>query len=263
MISTANARDVRRQSFAQPLPLDSTLSELCNETPSHAFLVNPASQNTYLYLTEYIKSMSEQWFKTRLGGLKILDWGTGKGHMTYLLQKQHASVTSCDIDDQSNDSSFGQHTPVIAKCGIPVVPLRHEFLLPFANNSFDVVLSVGVLEHVPHEEKSLDELHRILRPGGLFFCFYRPQRFSWTQQIARLRGDNYHDRLYTHAKVTRLLRNANFSPLDIWQRALFPKNTVRYRNYRRAEIWDQRLCSRAPLRHFATNLEFVAFKPMS
>ncbi len=261
MISTASARDIRRQCFARPLPLNSKLSELCAETPSHAFLVNPASQNTYLYLAEYIKLFSEQWFQKRLGTLKLLDWGTGKGHMTYLLQEQDASVTSCDIDDQSNDSAFGQPTPIIAKCGIPILPLRHEFLLPFANDSFDVVLSVGVLEHVPNEEKSLNELHRVLRPGGLFFCFYLPQRFSWTQQIARLKGDNYHDRLYTPSLVTELLKNAGFRPLDIWQRALFPKNTVRYRNYRSAETWDQKLCAGTPLRHLATNLEFVAVKP--
>jgi hypothetical protein len=61
--------------------------------------------------------------------------------------------------------------------------------------------------------------------------------------------------------VTRLLQNADFRPVDIWQRALFPKNTFHYRNYRSAESWDQKLCAHTPLRHFATNLEFVAFKP--
>lgn len=38
--------------------------------------------------------------------------------------------------------------------------------MPFADNSFDVVLCNHVLEHVPNDRQALREIHRVLRPGG-------------------------------------------------------------------------------------------------
>lgn len=236
---------------------------MCAGHTSHAFLINPASQNTYLYLTAYIKNLSEAWLGRPFQQVEILDWGSGKGHMSYLLKTAGARVASCDVSTDASDSSFGQNTPIISHQGIHVTPLNHDFLLPYADSSFDAVISMGVLEHVPREKESLKELHRVLRPGGLFFCFYLPQRFSWTQKIQHIRGDHYHDRLYDKAIVTSLLHEAAFTPIDIWQRALFPKNTVNYRDYQKAEAWDQFLTEKTPFRHLATNIECVAYKAPS
>jgi SAM-dependent methyltransferase len=38
--------------------------------------------------------------------------------------------------------------------------------LPFADCSFDLVYSWGVLHHTPDTERALDEVHRVLRPGA-------------------------------------------------------------------------------------------------
>jgi len=57
-----------------------------------------------------------------------------------------------------------------------VAPLMHKpFVacdatrLPFENDSFDAVWSVTVLEHVPDPETALEEMRRVLKPGGLLF----------------------------------------------------------------------------------------------
>jgi len=39
--------------------------------------------------------------------------------------------------------------------------------LPFADNEFDVVLCNHVLEHIPNDTKAMQELYRILKPGGM------------------------------------------------------------------------------------------------
>ena len=39
--------------------------------------------------------------------------------------------------------------------------------LPFPENSFDAIWTITVLEHVPHPERGLEEMHRVLKPGGL------------------------------------------------------------------------------------------------
>ena len=51
-------------------------------------------------------------------------------------------------------------------------------VLPFADATVDVVVSVSLLEHVPDPERVLDEIRRVLKPGGLvltdipFVCGY-------------------------------------------------------------------------------------------
>jgi SAM-dependent methyltransferase len=189
-----------------------------------------------------------------------LDWGCGKGHSTYLLNKLGVKIQSCDIISDEEDSAFGQETPIIKSCDINVIPLNHEYLLPFDDNSFDVVLSMGVLEHVQNDSLSLKEIYRILNKGSLFFCFFLPQRFSWTQFISKRMGDNYHDRLYTRTNVERLLKNADFEIKDFWHRQLFPKNTVKYFSPHFFEMVDQSLVKYTPLKYLATNVEFVAQK---
>ncbi|MEO8695225.1 MAG: methyltransferase domain-containing protein [Acidimicrobiales bacterium] len=41
--------------------------------------------------------------------------------------------------------------------------------LPFADDTFDAVFSQAVLEHVPDPQRAVDEMHRVLRPGGEIF----------------------------------------------------------------------------------------------
>ena len=103
-------------------------------------------------------------------------------------------VDSYDILSDKDDSSFGQQTPIITKFGIQVRPLEHEYNLPYDDNAFDIVLSVGVLEHVPNDVASMAEIRRVLKPGGLFFpASFFQLNLLWTQKVAHLRGNNYHD----------------------------------------------------------------------
>jgi SAM-dependent methyltransferase len=165
---------------------------------------------------------------------------------------------SCDIERGADDSAFGQETPIIAAENIDVVPLRDTVKLPFESESFDIVLSMGVLEHVENDLASLMEIHRILKPRGLFFCFFLPFVGSWTQYLMRSKGDNYHDRLYTKSKVNSLLKETGFELQDFWHRQLLPKNSVRYPAYHVFESVDQALVRFTPLKYLATNIEFVA-----
>ncbi len=49
--------------------------------------------------------------------------------------------------------------------------------LPFADNSFDVILCNHVLEHIPDDTKAMQELYRIMKPGGMGI-FQVPQDLS-------------------------------------------------------------------------------------
>mgnify|MGYP000871092345 FL=1 len=254
-------KEIRNNSFRKYIPLNQKLLNIINDIDKDYFLSkNPAGQNIYLYLCEYVKNFSEWYFKKSPQNLKVLDWGCGKGQVTFLLKEMNFNVISCDLNKKTNDSAFGQIAPIIEKANIKIIPLEHEYLLPFSNECFDIVLSFGVLEHVSNDQESLKEINRVLKPEGLFFCFNLPYFLSWTQRLAHFKGDFYHNRLYNKNKVINLLNKSNFYLIDLWHRQLFPKNNIKYSKYRVFETIDQFLVAHTFLKYFATSIEFVAYK---
>jgi SAM-dependent methyltransferase len=238
------------------------MREVAATLPTHAFLNNPAGQNLYVYLTRFVKALSEKHFRRPFNQVAVLDWGCGKGHVSKLLRDlSPGRLESCDLVTDEDDSAFGQETPIIKHFGIDVTPLRHEWTLPYESETFDAILSVGVLEHVPNDRASLLEIKRVLKPGGLFFCFFLPTNLAWTQKIAHWRGNFYHDRFYNERLVKEMLASAKLDLLDLWFRQILPKNNVRYPKFRFFEKMDQLVTENTPLRYFATNIEFVALKP--
>jgi len=259
-----SVRSLRTEIFSKPWPLDQEILETAAMERSHSFLANPASQYLFVYLSRFVKAYSEKHFGCPFRDLSVLDWGCGKGHNSKLIRDLGPKqLDSCDLLSERDDSTFGQKVPLIERFGIQVKPLKHEYILPYESATFDLLLSVGVLEHVSNERASLVEIKRVLKPQGLFFCFFLPTRLSWTQLICRRLGDNYHDRLYTKDKVTELLSSAGLDLLDMWYRQFLPKHSVRYPNFRLFEKIDQFITENTPLRYFATNIEFVAVKPSS
>jgi len=57
--------------------------------------------------------------------------------------------------------------------------------LPFCDGSFDLVTMNMVVEHLLHPERQLEEVRRILAPGGLL-VFHTPNSFGYTTMMARL-----------------------------------------------------------------------------
>lgn len=252
-VTHGKAKAIRRACFARKLPLDRRLAAAARELPGHAFLTNPASQNVYLYLVDYVEHLSAAWWGREIENLRVLDWGCGRGHVTLLLKQRGANVTACDV-------AVGVAGPLLELAGQRVIALEHDCVLPFEGGRFDVVVSFGVLEHVPSDVDSLVEIRRVLKDGGLLFCFYVPYFLSWTQRVMRLRGGSYHNRLYSKRRIRGLASRAGFDVLDIWHRQLLPKISLRYPCYRSFESMDQFLTDYTLLKYLATNIEFVACK---
>lgn len=247
MISKAEIRRI----LLQPVAADSYLTMIGQEHPSHAFL-NRSTQGVYRRLVLMLKEFAVREYGDP-ASVRVLDWGAGKGHITYLLRQAGFSVTSCDVSSSAIDSTFGQDTPIIRDQNVDVVPLMHDWILPFESQSFDMVVSFGVLEHVPNDRESLKEIRRVLRKGGVFFFCFLPYWLSWTQKIAHLRGDFYHPHLYSNKLLEDLARSADFELGPTWHGQLFPKNSIPYSHG--GEYLDRQLTFSTPLKYIATNLE--------
>jgi len=60
----------------------------------------------------------------------------------------------------------------------PIVDVKADILdLPFEDNSFDIIFCNHVLEHIVDDKKAMQELYRVLKPGG-FGIFQIPQDYS-------------------------------------------------------------------------------------
>lgn len=243
----------RREIFHQRLSIPEELKADVGYLPEDQYLRKVSGCLPYLYLVDYVVKFSQSWWQLPAAELRMLDWGCGTGPTSYLLARHGVTPVCADTPEFHVASR-----PLLMATGFPLVSLEHPWQLPFEDQSFHVLLSFGVLEHVPDDAASLREIYRVLRPGGLFFCFNLPRSWSWIMRLVYLLGNHYHDRLYTSRAVKRLLEQANLKLLDMWHRQLFPKNQVHYPFPYLAEHLDQWLCEHTPLRYLSTSLEFVA-----
>ena len=81
-----NFVSLRKRIFSRRWPLDDEITSTAATTSSHNFLKNPAGQYPFIYLTHYVKAVSEAHSGLPFHDLTVLDWGCGKGHVSKLLR---------------------------------------------------------------------------------------------------------------------------------------------------------------------------------
>lgn len=87
----------------------------------------------------------------------VLEVGCGPGELAARIEATGAAVTAVDISPRMVELARGRG--VDASVG-------DVQQLPFADETFDVVLAAWMLYHVPEPGRGLDELARVIRPGG-------------------------------------------------------------------------------------------------
>jgi SAM-dependent methyltransferase len=95
---------------------------------------------------------------------KLLEFGAGSWRLPLTLHKHGFEVVGCDIFSAEDLARYSAHLP---ETGVKLAAYDGNSL-PFEDESFDVVSSRNVFEHIVDVERSLLELHRVLKPGGLF-----------------------------------------------------------------------------------------------
>jgi SAM-dependent methyltransferase len=128
---------------------------------------------------------------------RILDVGCGTGG-NLVLFSQYGDAEGVDVSDDA-----------LAFCrerGLNQVTKGAGEELPHADNTFDLVTALDVVEHMDDDLAGLREMYRVLRPGGRAFIFVPTFMFLWGVQD----DVSNHRRRYRLPELRRLLEQAGF-----------------------------------------------------
>jgi len=139
------------------------------------------------------QSLSSSWQQsfadTALTGKDVLDIGCGDGALSLYLASEHAprSVVGVDINAAalSRARAARDQEPKVSEAQVDFVQGSIDGL-PFADESFDVVVAFDCLEHVMAPLPILEEWHRVLRPGGRCLLEWFPYKGPWGPHMESL-----------------------------------------------------------------------------
>jgi SAM-dependent methyltransferase len=135
--------------------------------------------------------------------MQVLDFGAGRGAALHddpvdfrrnlrTLKGKVARVVACDVDEAVLSNPGADQTLVIAL----------DAPLPFADGSFDLILSDMVFEHVTNPLLVCGELRRILKPGG-WLCARTPNKYGPVSLATRLINNSRHSKILRWAQPER------------------------------------------------------------
>ena len=99
--------------------------------------------------------------------LDVVDFGSGSVFFPFAIARLGNRVVCFDNDPIGIADLEGATRVVSAGSGRVEARLNGD-VLPCDSNSADIAYSVSVLEHMPDPVPIIDEIHRVLKPGGLF-----------------------------------------------------------------------------------------------
>jgi len=161
-------------------------------------------------------------------GCKLLEVGCGWGRDLIQYARGGAQVTGVDL----TEAGASLARKYLAHRKLPgEVKVASAEDLPFDDNSFDVVVSIGVLMCTPNIDKAIGEIYRVLKPGGTSVQMLY-HTWSWYNALVKLSGTGYETQgtdaplIATHSvsDIHRLYRR--FSSIKI-RKAGYPARTLK------------------------------------
>jgi len=164
-------------------------------------------------------------------GMRVLDAGCGSGrHLCAAFRTPGVDVVGADLDTGDLAKAKGFLTLIAReKHGNWIVTRADVRELPYADDSFDVVVCSEVLEHLHDCTGAVAELVRVLRPGGDLVVTvprFLPERICWVLSAAYHHEPGGHVRIYRKEELLRLLAEAG---ARCWR--------IRYRHGLHAPYW--------------------------
>ena len=159
------------------------------------------------------------WYKSRLklvtsivgrvGYGKILDLGAGTGMLSLELQNRGYEVWALDPSPEA--------IGFCVKRGVKNASVGGAEKLPFSDAFFDMVLMLDVLEHISDEQAPINEINRVLKPGGRMVITVPAFKILWSKWDEKIG----HYRRYTLKSFSGLFNNWKTEKLTYFNTFLF------------------------------------------
>jgi 2-polyprenyl-3-methyl-5-hydroxy-6-metoxy-1,4-benzoquinol methylase len=158
-----------------------------------------------------------------LAGKRVLEVACGRGGFAKLLASQGACTFGADFSYTALEIAQKRaHSNGAGSSQVHFAEADAQNL-PYASNSFDVVVSCETIEHLPDPLSALQEMARVCRPGGLLYLT-TPNYFNAMglyNIYARIRhrratpgSDQPYDRVFLFPEVRRMLRRTGWEIVD-------------------------------------------------
>ena len=192
-------------------------------------------------------------------GDRLLDLGCGEGrHSISAHLQSDADIIGLDLGQLDLRTAKGRLAdfPFAAdKAGTCSFIQGTGHTLPFADDTFDQVICSEVLEHIPDYLSFLQEIKRVLKPGGLFAVSvprYLPEWVCWQLRDAYHEVEGGHVRIFKADALKQCIQSTGMKFLSRhwahslhvpywWLKCLFWDNADEHflvKQYHRFLVWD-------------------------
>lgn len=187
-----------------------SFSEILNQVPADYYSRGIKTNFLQKYWHEKKWKTLENFLKGSKG--KLLDIGCADGTTTYYIKNKfpHLKITAVDFYEKAIEYAKKNKPGIEFK-------LADAHKLPFKNDSFDIVTTIEILEHLHYPQKALREIYRVLKPNGalivvqdtnslLFRCIW----WLWTKWKGAV-WKNTHLNCVNPEKIINQLNKIGFS----------------------------------------------------
>lgn len=149
--------------------------------------LEPGSREFFAHIRPWMNPYKFPWIMERieresklLKGKHLLEVGCGMGYDSLEFLKRGVRVTAIDLTE--NAVKMTKRHFEVEGVKAEAVQVGNALELPFPDQSFDAVWANGVLHATSNTQRAVDEVWRVLKPGGraIISHFYRKPSWMWT-----------------------------------------------------------------------------------
>ena len=151
-------------------------------------------------------------------GDRVLDVGAGFGRHVFECARRGADVVALDYAEDEVIETRATLGGMVDAGEIDIERFKGVLrgdatTLPFADGSFDVVITSEVLEHIQDDVAAIAEMTRVLKPGGHFAATvpaWLPEKVNWmlSDEYHAPKSPGGHVRIYSATELSAKLRSA-------------------------------------------------------